>query len=95
MQPWPTAFTYWHPSEVGKGPVHLIVHKTAPVEGQGPPGRVLEAQADRLVVAAGEGAVRLLMVQLEGKKAMGAAEFLRGHHVFPGDMMGDLGSPWP
>ena len=38
---------------------------------------MLEAEADRLVVAAGQAAVRLLVVQVPGKKPMSAAEFLR------------------
>ena len=63
----------------------MIVHKTQPVEGGGQPGVVLEAEADRLVVAAGENAVRLLIVQVPGKKPMSAAEFLRGQRVRPGD----------
>jgi methionyl-tRNA formyltransferase len=89
MQPWPVASTSWQPSEAGKPPVRLIVHRTAPVEGQGTPGQVLDAAGDRLIVAAGRGAVRLLQVQLPGKRPMSVAEFLRGHHVFPGDRMGE------
>jgi methionyl-tRNA formyltransferase len=89
MQPWPTASTSWQPADVGKAPLRLIVHRTALAEGEGEPGMVLEAEGDRLVVAAARGAVSLLGVQLAGKKAMGVAEFLRGHHVFPGDRMGD------
>jgi len=89
MQPWPVASTHWQPAEVGKGPVRLIVHRTAIVEATGEPGRVLAAEGDRLVVAAGEGAVRLLTVQIVGKKPLPVAEVLRGHHVFPGDRMGE------
>ncbi|MBX6316091.1 MAG: methionyl-tRNA formyltransferase [Isosphaeraceae bacterium] len=88
MQPWPVAYTTWHPAEVGKGPVRLLIHRTRPVAGQGSPGQVIEAAKDRFVVAAGEGAVQLLVVQVAGKKPMPAAEFLRGHRVFPGDRMG-------
>jgi methionyl-tRNA formyltransferase len=84
MQPWPIAQTVWNRPG---GAMRLIVHQTRPVEGQGAPGTVLEAEGDRLVVAAGEGAVRLLRVQLEGKKPCSAEEFLRGHHPF-GDTMG-------
>ena len=87
MQPWPIASTTWvsrDPSS--KGPIRLIVHKTRPVDGRGVPGTVLEAEADRLVVAAGQSAVRLLVVQVPGKKPMSAAEFLRGHRVRPGDV---------
>jgi methionyl-tRNA formyltransferase len=79
MQPWPVASTSWDRGAVG--PVlRLIVHETQVVEGSGAPGLVLEGEGDRLVVAAGQGAVRLLRVQLEGKKALSAQEFLRGHH---------------
>ena len=76
MQPWPVAQTTWRPQTHGsKEPVRLIVHKTAVVDGQGKPGDVLEAALDRLVVAAGEGAVQLITVQLPGKKLFTAAEF--------------------
>lgn len=88
MNPWPLGETYWHPSEVGKASVRLIVHKTALAEGQGTPGAVIEAEKDRLIVAAGEGAVRLVTFQVPGKRIMSAAEFLPGYRVFPGDRMG-------
>ena len=88
MQPWPVAFTFWHRPE--RDPLRVIVHRTAVVEGSGTPGSVLEAEGDRLVVAAREGAVRLVTVQIEGKKPMSVADFLRGHHVLPGDRMGPV-----
>jgi methionyl-tRNA formyltransferase len=50
---------------------------------------VITAAKDDLVVAAGRGAVRLLVLQVPGKKPMTAAEFLRGRHVRVGDRMGD------
>ena len=86
MQPWPIASTLWHRPD-GKAP-RLIIHQTRPVEGAGPPGQVLEAGAGRIVIAAGEGAIELLRVQLEGKKPVPAAEFLNGHHPY-GDRMGN------
>ncbi|RUL86474.1 methionyl-tRNA formyltransferase [Tautonia sociabilis] len=88
MQPWPTASTHWHSTAPGKPPTRLIVHRTTPVEGSGSPGRVLAAGPGGLVVAAGTGAVRLVTLQVPGKKAMPAAEFLRGHAVQPGDLFG-------
>ena len=39
----------------------MIVHKTKPVGGQGAAGEVIEAAGDRLVVAAGEDAVALVV----------------------------------
>jgi methionyl-tRNA formyltransferase len=89
MQPWPVASTTWHPRPAtGKKPMRIIVHRTAVEDGRGRPGEVIEAAGDRLVVAAGEAAVRLMVVQLEGKKPASSADFLRGHRVEPGDLMG-------
>jgi len=97
MQPWPVAYTYWsHAQSPHSAPVRLIIHASTPVEGQGTPGTVLEAQGDHLVVAAGTGAVRVLTIQREGKKAGSVAEFLRGNHVAAGDRMGPAAdSPGP
>jgi methionyl-tRNA formyltransferase len=50
-------------------------------EGGGAAGTVLD---DRLTVACGEGAVRLLELQRAGRQAMRADEFLRGSAVAPG-----------
>jgi methionyl-tRNA formyltransferase len=90
MQPWPIASTHWHPSGPKKAPVRLIVHRTTPIEGAGvgEPGRVIAASPSGLDVAAGSGAVRLLTVQVPGRKPMPVAEFLRGNHVQPGDILG-------
>ncbi len=46
--------------------------------GQGPPGRVLD---DRLTIACGTGAVRLVELQRAGRQPMSAEEFLRGMPV--------------
>jgi methionyl-tRNA formyltransferase len=46
-----------------------------PVEGHGPPGEVID---DRLLVACGSGAIRLLRLQRAGRAAMNAEDFLRG-----------------
>ncbi len=89
MQPWPLASTTWIPRPgTGRPPMRIIVHRTAVEGASGPPGSVIEASGDRLVVAAGQGAVRLRTIQLEGKKPADAAEFLRGYRVEIGDRMG-------
>ncbi len=79
MQPWPVASTTWNRPD---GPVRLIVHRTALADGEGAPGQILEARGDRLIVAAAVGALRLLTVQMEGKKPAEAAIFLNGHHPY-------------
>ncbi len=57
------------------GPERVKVLRSALAEGRGAPGETLD---DRLTVACAEGAVRLIEVQRAGKRAMSAAEFLRG-----------------
>jgi methionyl-tRNA formyltransferase len=52
--------------------------------GAGEPGRVLD---DELTVACGEGAIRLLELQREGRKPMRAEEFLRGTPIPRGTML--------
>ena len=47
-------------------------------DGAGPSGMFLD---DRLAIACGSGAIRLLKLQREGKAAMTAAEFQRGWPV--------------
>ena len=49
-----------------------------PLAGKGEPGRVLAADAQGIVVACGEGALRLVELQKPGGKRLAAAEFLKG-----------------
>lgn len=58
------------------GPVRLKVLEARLAQGQNAaPGETLD---DALLIACGEGALRLTLVQREGKGAMAAADFLRG-----------------
>jgi methionyl-tRNA formyltransferase len=56
-----------------------------PAEGHGAPGTLLD---DRLTVACGEGALRLVRLQRAGKSAMTADELLRGFALKTGDRLG-------
>jgi len=53
--------------------------------GHGEPGSVLD---DGLLIACGEGAVRLLRVQREGRAAQEASEFLKGFAIPAGSQLG-------
>jgi methionyl-tRNA formyltransferase len=89
LEPWPKTYTFWHRPD--GPPLRLIVQSVALFEPLGPgapPGTVLEATGDRLIVAAGQGAVGLETVQPAGKKLLPAREFLRGYRVQPGDRFG-------
>jgi methionyl-tRNA formyltransferase len=71
FNPWPGAFMKLNDQK-------LKIFSASVVELNGRPGEILRSEKD-LVVAAGKGAVSLGQVQLEGKRRMSAAEFLRGH----------------
>jgi methionyl-tRNA formyltransferase len=83
--PWPGSYTHWQ----GK---LLKVLDAVPQPGgpSGPPGKVvfLETRAPVAVgVVTGEGVLRLKRVQLEGKRDVGAGDFLQGYEGFEGSVL--------
>ena len=66
------------------GAGRIKVLRTTRGEGAGVPGTALD---DRLTIACGEGAVRLIEVQRAGRQPMKAEEFLRGSKVAPGTVL--------
>jgi methionyl-tRNA formyltransferase len=72
LSPFPGAW-FMAPSE--KGPVRVKALLSRAEDGQGAPGQALD---DALLVACGEGAVRLLQVQREGRAVQDAEAFLHG-----------------
>ena len=68
--PWPGAFT-----ELGGGNLKIFTASIADLRGK--PGEILRKNRE-LVVATSDRALSLTGVQLEGKRRMSAAEFLRG-----------------
>jgi len=57
---------------------NLKIFSASVVDLDGQPGEVLRSDKD-LIIATGKGALSLAEVQLEGKRRMTGAEFLRGH----------------
>ena len=72
LSPFPGAFIE---PDLGKGPERLKILRSTLADGSGAPGAMLD---DRLTIACGECAVRVLEVQRAGKAPMGAEAFLRG-----------------
>ena len=56
----------------------IKVWRAEPAAGKGEAGTVLAAGGDGIVVACGEGALRLTELQKAGGKRLAAADFLRG-----------------
>jgi methionyl-tRNA formyltransferase len=79
--PWPGGFTYL----AGEPKPQLLKIGKAEVREQtGPPGTVLSADKGGIVVGCGEGALRILELQREGGKRLGAEAFLAGCPLKPG-----------
>jgi methionyl-tRNA formyltransferase len=60
------------------GGVTVKIWNAQAVDGKGRPGQVLSADAQGIVVACGEGALRLTELQKPGGKRLAAGEFLKG-----------------
>ncbi|MCA9236958.1 MAG: methionyl-tRNA formyltransferase [Planctomycetales bacterium] len=92
LQPWPRAYTDVRRAAGGE-PLRLIVHQAAvagPAEAAlAAPGTVV-ATSPGLIVATGAGPLELVSVQAPGKRAMPAADFLRGYPLAAGDLMGQF-----
>jgi methionyl-tRNA formyltransferase len=82
--PWPGAYTWREPD--GNRSL-LKIWKTTPVDGRGVAGEVLAAAPGELLVACGEGALRVLEVQREGGRRMPIAQYLVGHPIREGERL--------
>jgi methionyl-tRNA formyltransferase len=79
MNPWPGAYTVLNSPE---GPRRLKLHRVLPMHRlTGKPGVVTRHVHRGIVVGTGEGSLLLVEAQLEGKRRMSAAEFVRGFPV--------------
>ena len=83
LNPWPIALTTLSGER-------LKVFAAEKAAGNGEPGTVLEADPKKgLTVACGEGALKLIEIQLVGGKRMKATDFLRGHSLEVGVKLGE------
>jgi methionyl-tRNA formyltransferase len=94
FQPWPGAWTMLrgqkltlHRLRIADGLAGDAVRNVDAVPGE------VRAEAGRFVIACGEGSlgergwIEALEVQLEGKRRMAAADFLRGFQMSPGEVL--------
>jgi methionyl-tRNA formyltransferase len=78
LSPYPGA---WFELPGAGAPARIKVLRTTRGEGSGAPGTALD---DRLAIACGKGAVRILELQRAGRQSLKAEEFLRGTPLPPG-----------
>ena len=85
MSPWPGAYTHL----AGQT---LKIHSAKSDRASGPPGEILASEPGVIRVGCGSGSLVLEFLQLEGRKRLSVAEFLRGHPLAPGTRL-DLSFP--
>ncbi len=82
LNPWPVALTQL-------GDKKLKIFSAEPCDAVGKPGEVIEGSVKTgFVVACGAGALKLEEIQLTGGKRMKCSDFLRGHPVTQGTVLG-------
>ncbi|MBI5418856.1 MAG: methionyl-tRNA formyltransferase [Deltaproteobacteria bacterium] len=94
MTPWPSAYTS-HGEKALKVLSAAVCENrggesdpaAAPGQQAGAPGEILDVARDGIVVACGERALTLGMVQPEGGKAMSSWEYAQGRRVKKGDRL--------
>jgi len=79
--PWPGTFSNWN------GKTVKILGASAAVGDAHAPGTVTVTDGG-IAVATGEGALAVTRLQLEGRKAVSAPEFMAGHADFTGAVLG-------
>ncbi|HWK72640.1 MAG TPA: methionyl-tRNA formyltransferase [Povalibacter sp.] len=84
FSPWPVAETCWNGQQL-----RVWEASVTNAAATAAPGTVLSADATGIRVATGSGLLNLLRVQLAGRKAVTAAEFLNAHRI-EGAMLGGI-----
>ena len=85
LMPWPGAFSYLP----GQPRPHLLkIWQAEVVQRSGQPGEVLQADKTGIVVGCGREALRILTLQREGGRRLPAQDFLAGHPLRPGQLLG-------
>lgn len=80
--PWPGLYTSWQGKEI-----KLL--EVSPVSGAAvEPGLVTDAEGENIVIGTGKGLLGVRRLQMEGRRAGGAQEFLRGYPEFKGARLG-------
>lgn len=82
FNPHPGAVSRWRNEE-------LKIWRCVPMTDSGIPGTVLLAESRGIVVACGEGSLRIEELQRAGGRRLSPGEFLRGHPLVPGERLGN------
>ena len=83
LNSWPSAYTRWNGKVMKIWRAAAEAAETADVQ----PGTVVSVEKESFAVQTGDGVLRVLEVQMPGKKRMDAGAFLRGNTMEPGELL--------
>ena len=83
--PWPGAYTYYG-GQLNLRRLKIWRAEVTP-EARGSPGEIIQADKSGLVVASGRQSLRILDLQREGGRRLGAQEFLSGTGLQKGQLL--------
>ena len=86
LYPWPCAYTFDGERSLKIIDAEVVEDPSGMEDGD--PGQVICVNKKKLVVKCGEGALSILKLQPEGKKAMDLPAFMNGNKVEVGDKFG-------
>lgn len=88
LNPWPGTYTYLR-NEHSEEKNMLKIFKAEVIGGPPDlPGTILDISDKGIVIATAEGYLSIKELQLEGKRRMSVAEFIRGHKIEKGMVLG-------
>lgn len=82
LNPWPSAYTDWNGKVMKIWEAKVMEGETGKA-----PGTIVKIEKDGFLVQAGAGLLKILELQIPGKKRMKADAFLRGYQVEEGSML--------
>ena len=85
MYPWPCAYSYWR---IGDGSKMVRIPEVEIAGAVGVQPGLVFAEGNELCIGTGEGAVKVVSAQLEGRKRVSGVEFLNGHREILGAVLG-------
>lgn len=83
LNSWPGTYTHWNGKVMKIWRAAAEASETADVQ----PGTVVSVEKESFAVQTGDGVLRVLEVQMPGKKRMDAGAFLRGNTMEPGGLL--------
>ncbi len=88
LDPWPGTFTHFKGKTLKIFKVRVCSQNAWESCKEAVPGQVVDANAEGIYVKCRQDCLRIEELQLEGKKRMQAADFLRGCRIEAGDILG-------